>query len=71
MGGLARIAKIYGGMTIQLEGKSVEWVYDYFQDKPRLKSEMSKEEFAKSEKFRFDKLKEEFEKRKNSQGTLF
>jgi hypothetical protein len=30
MGGLARIAKMYGGMIIQSEGKSVELVYDYF-----------------------------------------
>jgi hypothetical protein len=31
-------------------GKSVTWVWDYAKDEPRLKSEMTKEEFMASER---------------------
>ena len=58
MGGLARICKIYGGMNIKdSDGKSIEWIYDYIQDKPRLKSEMSKDEISESEKKRWEQFK--------------
>ena len=49
MSGLARILKMYGEMTVQSEGKSVLWVWDYANDKPRIKSEMTKEELEASE----------------------
>jgi hypothetical protein len=51
MAGLARICKMFGQMSVKdANGKEVLWVYDYAKDKPRLKSEMTKEEFALSEK---------------------
>ena len=54
MGGLARICKLYGSMKVKgNNGEVVEWVYDYAKDKPRLKSEMSKEEIEASEKAKY------------------
>ena len=45
MGGLARICKMYGSMEVSdKNGKKVTWLWDYKNDKPRLKSEMTKEE---------------------------
>lgn len=60
MGGLSRVAKIYGGMTIiGKDGKEVEWLFDYVQDKSRLKSEMSKAEIKASEKRRLELIKQQ------------
>lgn len=51
MAGLAQICKTYGTMEVVGEdGKKVIWVWDYANDKPRLKSEMTKEEIAESNK---------------------
>ena len=51
MAGLAKVLKIYGEMEVRDDkGESVTWVWDYAKDKPRLKSEMTKEEFTESEK---------------------
>ena len=55
MGGLAKICKMYGRIKVN----GVEWVYDYAKDKPVLKSEMTKEEFKKSEKSKWVTKKEE------------
>jgi len=49
MGGLRQLCKLYGRMTIQ----GVEWVWDYHRDEPRKKADMTKEEWAKSERVRF------------------
>ena len=50
MAGLAKICKIYGSMTVTgTDGKRVVWVWDYANDKARLKSEMTKEEIMASE----------------------
>jgi hypothetical protein len=44
MAGLRRICKLYGGMKCKgADGKTVEWVWDYVRDEPRLKSDMDKE----------------------------
>lgn len=54
MAGLAMICKIYGSMTVTgADGKRVIWVYDYANDKPRLKSEMTKEEIKASERAKY------------------
>ncbi len=51
MAGLAKVCKLYGSMQVQgKDGKKVTWLWDYANDKPRLKSEMTKEEIAESEK---------------------
>lgn len=54
MGGLAKICKLYGRLNITENGKKVMWVYDYALDKPRLKSEMTKEELKASEKAKWN-----------------
>lgn len=59
MGGLAKICKLYGSMTVKDEhGKEVIWLYDYANDKPRLRSEMTKEEIAASEKAKWESLRD-------------
>ena len=51
MGGLARICKMYGSMEVSdANGKKETWLWDYVNDKPRLKTEMTKEEIMLSEK---------------------
>lgn len=50
MGGLARICKLYGSIEVSDKNVNVVWLWDYANDKPRLKSEMTKEEIAASEK---------------------
>lgn len=53
MAGLARLCKMYGSMEItDSSGKKVIWLWDYVNDKPRLKTEMTKEEIAASKKKR-------------------
>lgn len=47
MKGLARICKMYGSIkVIDKNGKEVVWLWDYANDKPRLKSDMPKKEIA-------------------------
>jgi hypothetical protein len=51
MGSLLRLCKIYGSIEIcDSSGKRVVWFWDYKQDKPRLRCEMTKEEIAESER---------------------
>ena len=33
MGGLSRIARMYGGITAKSNGETVEYVWDYHQEK--------------------------------------
>lgn len=49
MSGLARICKMYGSMEVSdANGKKATLLWDYANDKPRLKSEMTKEEIMAS-----------------------
>jgi len=49
--GLQNILKIYGEMIVRgQDGREVVWVWDYKNNKPRIKSEMTKEEIKESEK---------------------
>lgn len=58
MGGLARLCKMYGAMEVKgADGKKVTWLWDYANDKPRLKSEMTKGEIAASEEAKWLALK--------------
>ena len=57
MAGLARICKLYGSFKVSQNGKTVIWLYDYKNDRPRLKSEMTKEEIAESEKAKYEMIK--------------
>ena len=54
MAGLAKICKMHGSMEVSdASGKKVTWLWDYVNDKPRLKTEMTKEEIMASEKAKF------------------
>jgi len=55
MSGLRRICKMYGAITIQ----GVEWVWDYATDEPRIKSEITKEQWAASERAKWTGVKQE------------
>jgi len=49
--GFQRILKIYGEFkATDSKGNSITHVWDYANDKARIKGEMTKEEIAKSEK---------------------
>lgn len=51
MGGIARICKMYGSIKVTDEkGNKVTWLYDYVNDKPRLKDDMTPDEIKASEK---------------------
>jgi len=57
MGGISKICKMYGSIKIQ----GYLWLWDYVNDKPRLKSEMTKEEIKASEKAKWGNIKKETE----------
>ena len=48
---------MYGSIKIQ----GYLWLWDYVNDKPRLKSEMTKEEIKASEKAKWGNIKKETE----------
>jgi len=59
MGGLAKICKMYGRMDVSdAKENKVVWLWDYVNDKPRLHSEMTKEEVMASEKAKWMGVKE-------------
>lgn len=63
MSGLARICKMYGSMEVSdANGKKVTWLWDYANDKPRLKTEMTKEEIIESEKAKWNNIKTQLNK---------
>ncbi len=53
MRGLQKLCKLYGKINIQ----GVTWLWDYAQDKARLKTEMTKEQWAASEKAKWEAIK--------------
>lgn len=65
MAGLARICKMYGSMEmIDVNGKKVTWIWDYVNDKPRLKTEMTKDEIIASEKAKWMGIKSKLDAEK-------
>ena len=65
MGGLARICKMYGSMEASDEnGNKVIWLWDYVNDKPRIKTEMSKDEIMASEKSKWSAVKSQLDAEK-------
>lgn len=63
MAGLAKLCKMFGSMKItDANGNKVTWVWDYANDKPRLKSEMTKEEIIESEKAKLRDIKSQLNK---------
>ena len=58
MSGLKKMCKRYGSVeVVESNGKKVIWVWDFANDTLRLKSEMSKEEIAASEKAKWQQIK--------------
>ena len=58
MSGLKEMCKRYGSVeVVESNGKKVIWVWDFANDTLRLKSEMSKEEIAASEKAKWQQIK--------------
>ena len=53
MTGLQKILKVFGEMEFSSDGKKVVWVWDYANDKPRIKSEMTKDEITASDKAKY------------------
>jgi hypothetical protein len=65
--GLQRVLKSVGSMIVQGEdGKNVVWMWDYVNDKARLKSEMTKEELNASEKAKWEGIKKTINENKHN-----
>jgi hypothetical protein len=58
MAGLSRLCKLYGSFTVKSGGKTVTWVWDYVNDRPRLQTEMTKGEWEASEKEKYRRYME-------------
>lgn len=58
MSGLRRMCKLYGRMNIN----GTMWVWDHVQDKPVKESDMTKEQWAASEKKKWEAVKEQLNK---------
>ena len=57
MAGLGRILKMYGKMNVtDKNGNKVVWVWDYAENKARLETEMTKEQWANSERAKYESL---------------
>ena len=61
MGGLARLCKAYGRIEVISNGEKVVWTWDYVNDKPRLITEMTKEEIMESEKAKWMAVKDDLD----------
>lgn len=60
MSGLEKICKMYGSINCtDANGKKVTWLWDYVNDKARLKSEMTTEEILASQKVKWAAIKKE------------
>ena len=56
---------MYGSMEVtDKNGKKVTWLWDYFNDKPRLKTEMTKDEITASEKSKWMNVKSQLDSEK-------
>lgn len=65
MAGLQRVLKLYGSMICKGEdGGKVVWLWDYANDKARLKTEMTKEEIEASEKAKWLAVKSQLDAEK-------
>lgn len=56
---------MYGSMEVSdANGKKITWLWDYANDKPRLKTEMTKEEIMASEKAKWMGVKSQLDAEK-------
>ncbi len=70
MSGLRRICKLYGGMTVTIDGKTTEYVWDYEKDEPVKKSQFTHEQLVKSERKKYEKLIEQKKKEQAKKDQL-
>ena len=55
MTGLPKVLRMYGRMTsTDKDGNKTVWVWDYHDNKARVEGEMTIEQFAKSEKAKYN-----------------
>lgn len=54
MAGLQKLLQLYGAMDVSANGNTERWVWDYAQNKSRLKKEMTHEEWKASEKVKYE-----------------
>lgn len=65
MAGLAKLCKMYGSMEVSdANGKKVTWLWDYANDKPRIKTEMTEDEIMASEKAKWMGVKSKLDTEK-------
>ena len=65
MGGLSRFCKMYGSMEVSdANGKKVTWLWDYANDKARLKTQMTEDEILASEKAKWMGVKSKLDAEK-------
>lgn len=70
MAGLARLCKMYGSMEVSdAYGNKLVWIWDYVNDKARLKNEMTKEEIDASEKAKWMSVKDQLDAKKVNNMT--
>jgi|LakMenEpi03Aug12_release.lakeMendotaPanAssembly.Ray.scaffolds.fasta_scaffold25606_7 hypothetical protein len=57
-GGLSKVAKICGGLTVSANNQTLKYVYDYAQDKAVLESEMPQgsDRWKESERVKWSKV---------------
>lgn len=70
MGGLRKICKAYGGMTVTIDGKTTEYVWDYVKDEPVLKEEFDHARWVASEHKKYEAVKRKLEKQKAEEAQL-
>ena len=65
MAGLAKLCKMYGSMEVSdANGKKVTWLWDYVNDKARIKTEMTEYEIMASEKAKWMGVKSKLDAEK-------
>ena len=65
MAGLAKLCKMYGSMEVSdANGKKVTWLWDYANDKARLKTQMTEDEIMASEKAKWMGVKSKLDTEK-------
>ena len=64
MAGLRKICKAFGGMTVTMNGETVEYVWDYEKDEPVEKSKFTHEQWLRSERKKYEALKNKLDQQK-------
>lgn len=70
MGGIRRICKAYGGMTVKIDGQTAEYVWDYVKDEPVLKQDFDHARWVTSKHKKNEAVKRKLEKQKAEDTQL-